>query len=141
MPAVWMNPGERAVLKLALTDTEPPWYCKLFGNDHVPTFDDAEDGSDYEEVSFSGYESVLIENWTEPTTISGVAYVTADDCEFVADSGASGTALAYGYYVMDADVDGLLILAERFTAPVNFNAEGVSRKVSITATLRALASP
>lgn len=118
MALTWSNLGERWALKRMVYDSSPGIYARLFKNDYTPDEDgdDAEDGSDYIEADFDGYEALPLVGWTLPETVDGVARSWANELLWVAGAGLVSPQNVYGVYITLGAADYSLICAERFAA-------------------------
>ena len=105
------NAVELEVLTTMLT---PAWTLKLYGNNKTPAGGDTAAG--YTEIAGGGYASkaLTFANWTltSGNTPQGV-YNATQVWTFTGTISAPGT--IYGYYIT-RNSDGLLMLAERFSA-------------------------
>lgn len=143
MAAIFANSGEREVLDRAFyAAPQPSYWMHLYQNDYTPTYDDAEDASDYTPADFDGYLPVEITGWSPPATTSGVAATTAAECTFTAGAGLASPQTVYGYYVTLDEAGTSLLWAERFVSgPFTFTNPGDLRRISPTVNLRALGQP
>lgn len=87
----------------------------LFSNDYTPTASDDDDGSDYEEPVWDGYDRVELTSWEAIVEDIGKAYADHSQVSITPETGAGG--VVYGYFLWDDD-DNYLIGAKRFATPL-----------------------
>jgi len=127
MALIICEEGLKRILKLAVKDYGVllNTIIRLFKNDHVPTESDTV--TDYVEADFTGYASITLSNWDDPTYSSGKARIEHPQVSWT-NTGAAAQDV-YGYYITDAS--GLLLWAERDpNAPITL---GPSDTYAITA--------
>jgi hypothetical protein len=89
--------------------------CGLFQNDYTPNADTVI--ADLTECTFTGYARVTLTTFTAPyLTAEGKGAIQSPLANFNTASPFTVGQLAYGYFV--EDVDGDLLLAGRFPAPI-----------------------
>lgn len=132
MPLLAPNVGENKLLEFALGKATPGnQTLKLFVNNITPGATDV--AGTYTEMSTLGYaaKTLTTSSWTV-TNVSGSATAAYAQQSWTFTAGTSVT--IYGYFVIDSTT-GILLWAERFSAPIAVDAGGDALRLTPSFTL------
>ncbi len=143
MAAVFCNAGElEGLSRWFYATAQPEYWIHLYSNAFTPVAGMANDASDFTECDFDGYAPILLENWTLPVSVSGIAVTTADQVSFIAGAGIGSPQDAVGYYVTLDEAGTSLLWAEEFVdGPFTFAAEDDTRAIIASVNLQTLPVP